>query len=103
MDAIQAVFLDVGETIVDESREYGDTFQFFKPGFDLAEERRRRVVAGQPESWGEDALYPDARPCLEALRATGLWTCRQPDQGGGGDPAVTRPSGGRAGHVGRLG
>jgi HAD superfamily hydrolase (TIGR01662 family) len=100
MDAIRAVFLDVGETIVDESREYGawadwlgvprhtfsavlgaviargrdyrDTFQFFNPGFDLAEERRRRVAAGKPESWAEDALYPDARPCMEALQKMGL-------------------------------
>src|SRR2546430_3376062 len=100
MARLRAVFLDVGETIVDESREYGawadwlgvprhtfsavlgaviargldyrETFQYFKPGFDLAEERRRRVAAGQPESWGEDALYADARPCMEALRAMGL-------------------------------
>ena len=100
MDAIRAVFLDVGETIVDESQEYGawadwlgvprhtfsavlgaviargldyrETFQFFKPGFDLAEERRRRVAAGQPENWAEDALYPDARPCMQALREMGL-------------------------------
>ena len=100
LDVIRAVFLDVGETIVDESREYGawadwlgvprhtfsavlgaviargqdyrDTFQYFKPGFDLAGEGRRRVAAGQPESWAQDALYPDARPCMEALRAMGL-------------------------------
>jgi beta-phosphoglucomutase-like phosphatase (HAD superfamily) len=25
-----------------------------------------------PESFAEDNLYPDARPCLEALRAQGL-------------------------------
>src|SRR5215468_8751050 len=67
--AVRAVFFDVGETIVDETREYGtwadwlgiprhtfsavfgaviargldyrDTFQVFRPGFDLDEERRR--------------------------------------------------------------
>jgi len=97
---IQAVFLDVGETIVDESREYGtwadwlgvprhtfsavmgaviargqdyrETFQVFKPGFNLGDERRRRAAAGQPEGLSEDNLYPDARPCLEALRSMGL-------------------------------
>jgi HAD superfamily hydrolase (TIGR01662 family) len=97
---IKSVFFDVGETIVDESREYGtwadwlevprhtfsavfgaviargldyrETFQVFRPGFDLHLERERRVAAGQPETFGEDNLYPDARPCLAALRAQGV-------------------------------
>lgn len=100
MVRIRSVFFDVGETIVDESREYGtwadwlgvprhtfsamfgaviargldyrQTFQVFRPGFDLAAERRRRAEAGQPEWFGEGDLYADARPCLEALRAQGL-------------------------------
>ena len=97
---IRAVFFDVGETIVDEPREYGtwadwlgvprhtfaavfgaviatgrdyrETFQVFRPGFDLATERQRRADAGQPEWFGEDDLYPDARGCLQALRDQGL-------------------------------
>ena len=97
---IKAVFFDVGETIVDESREYGtwadwlgvprhtfsavfgaviargldyrEAFQVFRPGFDLAAERERRAEAGQPEGFGEENLYADARPCLSALRAKGL-------------------------------
>jgi HAD superfamily hydrolase (TIGR01662 family) len=97
---IRAVFFDVGETIVDETREYGtwadwlgvprhtfaavfgavlatgrdyrETFQVFRPGFDLATERQRRADAGQPEWFGEDDLYPDARGCLQALRKQGL-------------------------------
>jgi HAD superfamily hydrolase (TIGR01549 family) len=97
---IKAVFFDVGETIVDESREYGtwadwlgvprhtfsavfgaviargldyrETFQVFQPGFDLASERQRRADAGQPEGFAEENLYPDARPCLSALRELGL-------------------------------
>jgi HAD superfamily hydrolase (TIGR01662 family) len=97
---LRAVFFDVGETIVDESREYGtwadwlgiprhtfsavfgavlarggdyrETFQHFKPGFDLAAERDRRAEAGQPESFAEENVYPDARPCLAALREQGL-------------------------------
>ena len=87
---IEAVFFDVGETIVDETREYGawadwlgvprhtfsavfgaviarggdyrETFQHFRPGFDLATERERRAEAGQPEGFAEENLYPDARP-----------------------------------------
>jgi HAD superfamily hydrolase (TIGR01662 family) len=98
---IKAVVFDVGETLVDESREYGtwadwlgvprhsfsavfgavialgrdyrEAFQFFRPGFSLEEERARRAGSGQPESFGEGDLYPDARPALAALRAMGLW------------------------------
>jgi HAD superfamily hydrolase (TIGR01549 family) len=94
------VFFDVGETIVDETREYGtwadwlgvprhtfsavfgaviargldyrEAFQVFRPGFDLAEERERRAAGGQPESFTEENLYPDTRPCLAGLRGQGL-------------------------------
>jgi HAD superfamily hydrolase (TIGR01549 family) len=40
----------------------------FRPGFDLAAEREARAAAGQPETFGEEDLYPDARPCLAALQ-----------------------------------
>jgi FMN phosphatase YigB (HAD superfamily) len=95
MARLRAVFFDVGETLVDESREYGtwadwlgvprhtfssvfgavivrggdyrETFQHFRPGFDLGVERERRAAAGQPETFTEENLYPDARrawrPC----------------------------------------
>lgn len=100
MRGIDAVFFDVGETLVDETSEYGtwadwlnvprhtfsavfgaviasgrdyhETFQVFQPGFDLKLELQRRAQAGQPESFGEDDLYPDARPCLEELQQMGL-------------------------------
>ncbi|WP_031516524.1 HAD family hydrolase [Streptomyces sp. NRRL F-5123] len=98
---IRAVVFDVGECLVDETREYGtwadwlgvprhtfaavfgaviaqgrdyrETFQVFRPGFDLTAERERRAQAGKPEWFGEDDLYPDVRPTLSALRAAGLW------------------------------
>ncbi|MDX2733556.1 MULTISPECIES: HAD family hydrolase [unclassified Streptomyces] len=98
---IRAVVFDVGECLVDETREYGtwadwlqvprhtfaamfgaviaqgrdyrDVFQEFQPGFDLYAERERRAEAGQPEHFGEDDLYPDVRPALTQLRADGLW------------------------------
>ena len=98
---IKAVVFDVGETLVDESREYGtwadwlgvprhtfsamfgatisagkdyrETFQYFRPGFDLSIERQKRADAGQPESFGEENLYLDARPCLLRLRDLGFW------------------------------
>ncbi|MFG2821694.1 HAD family hydrolase [Kitasatospora sp. NPDC048365] len=98
---IKAVVFDVGECLVDESREYGtwadwlgvprhtfvaqfgatiargldyrETFQVFRPGFDLHEERERRAAAGKAEWFGEDDLYPDVRRSLTRLRAEGLW------------------------------
>ena len=98
---IGAIVFDVGECLVDESREYGtwadwlgiprhtfsamfgaviakgldyrETFQVFRPGFELDKARQERADAGQPESFGEDDLYPDVRPTLIRLRAGGLW------------------------------
>ncbi|MET9736457.1 HAD family hydrolase, partial [Streptomyces sp. NPDC006458] len=98
---IRAVIFDVGECLVDETTEYGtwadwlgvprhtfhsmfgaviaqgrdyrETFQEFKPGFDLYAERERRAEAGKPENFGEQDLYPDVRDALASLRADGLW------------------------------
>ncbi|MEV7386656.1 HAD family hydrolase [Streptomyces sp. NPDC091215] len=98
---IHAVVFDVGECLVDETREYGtwadwlgvprhtfhamfgaviaqgrdyrDVFQEFRPGFDLYEQREKRASAGKPESFGEEDLYADVRPALAALRENGLW------------------------------
>ncbi|WP_344275109.1 HAD family hydrolase [Streptomyces hebeiensis] len=98
---IRAVVFDVGECLVDETREYGtwadwlgvprhtfaavfgavisqgrdyrDVFQEFRPGFDLYEQREARAAAGQPEHFDESDLYPDVRPTLTRLRADGLW------------------------------
>jgi FMN phosphatase YigB (HAD superfamily) len=58
--------------VIARGLDHRETFQVFRPGFDLAAERGRRVEAGQAEGFGEDDLYPDARPCLEALRSQGL-------------------------------
>ncbi|MFB7053024.1 HAD family hydrolase [Streptomyces vinaceus] len=98
---IRAVVFDVGECLVDETREYGtwadwlgvprhtfaamfgavvaqgrdyrEVFQEFRPGFDLTEQRDARAAAGRPEHFDEGDLYPDVRPALAALRADGLW------------------------------
>lgn len=96
---IDAVVFDVGETLVEESVEYHswadwlgvprhtfsavfgaviaagrnhqEVFEYFKPGFDLAEERELREAAGQPENYGEADFYPDARPTMARLREDG--------------------------------
>jgi len=98
---IRAVIFDVGECLVDETTEYGtwadwlsvprhtfaamfgaviaqgrdyrETFQEFRPGFDLYEEREKRAQAGKPEHFGEADLYPDVRDTFATLRADGLW------------------------------
>ncbi|MFG1885045.1 HAD family hydrolase [Micromonospora sp. NPDC049102] len=97
---IKAVFFDVGGVVLDESREfaawadwlgvprhtlsavfgavvargqdYRETFWTFRPDFDLDVELSRRAAAGQPETFGAEDLYPDARGCLTALRDQGL-------------------------------
>jgi HAD superfamily hydrolase (TIGR01549 family) len=98
---ITAVAFDVGEVLVDETRENAawadwlgvprhtfsavlgalmargrdaaEIFQVFRPGFDFARERTRREAAGRPELIEEGDLYPDVRPALTALREAGLW------------------------------
>ncbi|MFI1191012.1 HAD family hydrolase [Streptomyces californicus] len=98
---IRAVVFDVGECLVDETREYGtwadwleiprhtfaaqfgamiaqgrdyrETFNIFRPGFDLYAEREARAAVGRPEHFDESDLYPDVRDTLRALRADGLW------------------------------
>jgi HAD superfamily hydrolase (TIGR01549 family) len=98
---VRAVVFDVGETLLDDTREWGrwadwigvprhtfsavlgavtaagrnnaETFQYFRPGFDLTAERRLREEAGRGESIEEQDLYPDARPALAELRAAGVW------------------------------
>lgn len=100
MTVISVVF-DVGETLLDDTREWGawadwigvprhtfsavigavtregrdnaETFQYFRPGFDLAAERKRREEAGRGENYDETDLYPDARQALADLRSLGLW------------------------------
>ena len=98
---LRAVWFDVGETLIDESREYGtwadwlgvprhtfsamfgaviarggdyrEVFQHFRPGFDLGKERQARLDAGTGEYLNGHDLYPDARPCLQALKDAGYF------------------------------
>jgi HAD superfamily hydrolase (TIGR01662 family) len=98
---IAAVVFDVGETLLDDTREWGawadwigvprhtfsavlgavtaagrdnaETFQFFRTGFDVARERQLRDQAGLGEQIDHTDLYPDVRPCLAVLKEQGLW------------------------------
>jgi FMN phosphatase YigB (HAD superfamily) len=96
---IRAVFFDVGETIVDETRSWAawadhlgvshftffaamgvvvergwhhhKVFELIRPGFDLDLERPRFQAAGGAPAVEEQDLYPDALSCLRALREAG--------------------------------
>lgn len=100
MARIKAVVFDVGEIVVNEETEYGtwadylgvsrhafsaafgatiargldyrETFQIFRPGFDLATERAARAAAGKPETFTAEDLYPDIVDCLAELRDAGV-------------------------------
>jgi HAD superfamily hydrolase (TIGR01549 family) len=97
---IRAVFFDVGETLVDETRQWTSwadwlgvppltfcaalgaviergehhrrVFDCFAPGLDIPAEEARRQAAGRGYVLEARDLYPDALPTLAALRARGL-------------------------------
>lgn len=94
---VRAVCFDIGETIVDETRHWaewadwlgvprltffavlgaiiarsGSHIEIFEHfGTDFRTELSRRAAARRLFHFGESDLYPDARPCLAALRADG--------------------------------
>lgn len=101
MRALRAVWFDVGEVLINETREYhtwadwldvprhtfsamfgaviarGEdyrtVFEHFRPGFDLDAERQARLDAGLGEYLNAGDLYPDVRPCLQALQDAGYF------------------------------
>jgi HAD superfamily hydrolase (TIGR01549 family) len=98
--AIRLVVFDVGETLVDESRmwgewadwlgvtrlaffaalgaviagrrHHGEVYALVRPGVDIARERQQREARGTMTRIEARDLYPDAAPALTRLRAAGL-------------------------------
>jgi HAD superfamily hydrolase (TIGR01549 family) len=96
---VKAVFFDVGETLIDETRQWNrwasylgvpaDVFRTalddaiakgehhhkalerFRPGLDLEAARREMATRGEPDLLEAADLYPDALPCLKRLRELG--------------------------------
>jgi FMN phosphatase YigB (HAD superfamily) len=96
---ITAVVLDVGETLVDETRawtvwakhlgvptltffaalgailarggSHREVLELFRPGIDVDAEAEALGVAGKSDLLSLDDLYPDAVACLTELRAAG--------------------------------
>jgi HAD superfamily hydrolase (TIGR01549 family) len=101
MSPIRAVWFDVGEVLINETREYGtwadwlsiprhtfsamfgaviargedyrQVFNYFRPDFDLDTERQARLDAGLGEHLNGNDLYPDVRPCLRTLKDAGYF------------------------------
>jgi FMN phosphatase YigB (HAD superfamily) len=99
MTPIRVVVFDVGETLVDETRHWGEwadwlgvprltffaafgavvergwhhrrVFELVRPGLDVDAEARARAAAGWTYRFEPGDFYPDALPCLAALKAAG--------------------------------
>lgn len=97
---VRAVCFDVGETLIDETRHWGEwadflgvphltlftalgvtmergqslrrVFEIFRPDLDFANVRQLRAAQGYRYDFLPSDLYPDAVPCLAALKARGL-------------------------------
>ncbi len=97
---IRAVCFDVGETLIDETRHWGEwadflgvprltlftaigvimergqslrrVFEIFRPDLDFANVRKLRAAQGYHYDFHASDLYPDAIPCLAALKSRGL-------------------------------
>lgn len=97
---IRAVCFDVGETLIDETRHWLEwaaflgvppftlftaigvtmergqslrrVFEIFRPDLDVSTARQVRAASGWVYDFVADDLYPDAVPCLAALRARGM-------------------------------
>ncbi|WP_017588744.1 HAD family hydrolase [Nocardiopsis ganjiahuensis] len=69
----QHTFSAVLGAVTAEGRNNAETFEYFRPGFDLTLERQRREEAGKGELIEEADLYADVRTGLQALRDAGLW------------------------------
>jgi len=97
---VRAVCFDIGETLIDETRQWGEwadflgvprltlfatlgmtmwrgqshrrVFELFRPDLDLATALRQRKALGWRYDFVAGDLYPDAVPCLLALRERGI-------------------------------
>jgi HAD superfamily hydrolase (TIGR01549 family) len=97
--AVRLVVFDVGETLIDETRLWGEwadwlgisrltffaalgaviekgqhhreVFNLVRPGIDFTQTRQERENQGWRSSILADDLYPDALPCIAALRSRG--------------------------------
>jgi hypothetical protein len=91
--------------VIARDDDYRQTFQHFRPGFDLATERLRREQADFPEHVDEDDLYPGCSLLPGEAAAARLpgrhrW---QPDRTGRALASRAGPAGRLHRHFGRVG
>jgi HAD superfamily hydrolase (TIGR01509 family) len=98
---VRAVFFDLGETLIDETRMWAEwaaylgvpagefmqaleetiargehhrrVFDRYRPNLDFAAARRERIASGTSYAYRPSDLYPDAAPCLKTLRSRGYF------------------------------
>lgn len=58
--------------VIARGEDYRQLFEHFRPGFNLAEERQKRLDAGLGEFVNTRDVYPDVRSCLEQLKDAGF-------------------------------
>ena len=66
-----AAFLAALDEIIAKGEHHRRVFDRFKPGFDVEAARRERAASGDTDVFDANDLYPDAIPCLRALRDRG--------------------------------
>ena len=99
--AVRAIFFDIGETLIDETRQWGAwadwlgisrltffaalgsviergehhrrVFDLFRDEFDVERARQELALTHGPLSPRADDFYPDAVPCLRELRSRGYF------------------------------
>ena len=113
---IRAVCFDVGETLIDETREWNGwadflgvprltlftalgvsmwrgeshrkVFEIFRPDLDFSTVRQQRAALGWRYGFEASDLYADARPCLMELRERGFRTLIAGNQPKEAEPAL---------------
>ncbi len=63
--------LGVLGAVIERREDHLEALRLLRPGFNLAAERRARAAAGVPDEIRPGDLYPDALPCLAAVRELG--------------------------------
>jgi FMN phosphatase YigB (HAD superfamily) len=60
--------------VIERGEHHQRALEIVRPGIDIARERAARSAAGVPDVFDPADMYPDALPCLLALRAQGYRT-----------------------------
>ncbi len=68
----QFTFFAAMGVVIERRWHHRRVFELVRPGLDLEAEQRRRTAAGWRYRFERGDFYPDALPCLAALRAAGF-------------------------------